>query len=81
MQLLQINHLEKTRYPGEIRDRVFVKGYAYFSFAKNISRNVGKTLSGTYSQRLHDHAKKSATDLIKTACKIVSQKKAETTNW
>ena len=53
------------------RDRIFVKGYRFLSFVKNISKNVGKeinkNLSGKHSQKLVDHAKKSATDLFKTA--------------
>ena len=34
------------------RDRIFVKGYGFLSFAKNIDKNVGKNLSGKYSQNL-----------------------------
>ena len=50
------------------RDRIFVKGYRFLSFVKNISKNVGKeinkNLSGKHSQKLVDHAKKSATDVF-----------------
>ena len=53
------------------RDRIFVKGYRFLSFVKNINKNVGKeinkNLHGKHSQKLVDHAKKSATDLFKTA--------------
>ena len=31
---------------------------------KNIGKNKGKNLNGKYCQKLHDHAKKSATDTI-----------------
>ena len=45
------------------------------SFAKNMGKNIGKnvrkTLSGKYSQKLLDHAKKSATDTLKTTSKGV----------
>ena len=58
-------------YSIQSRDRIFVKGYGFFSFVKNISKNVGKKinkyLSGKHSQKLVDHAKKSATDVFKTA--------------
>ena len=41
------------------------------SFARNVDQNVGKNiskkLSSKYSQKLLDHAKKSATDALKTA--------------
>ena len=45
------------------------------SFAKNI----GKSLSNKYGQKLLDSAKKSTTDAIKTASKRVIQKTAEAT--
>ena len=58
------------------------------SFAKNmvksIGKNVSKTLSGKYGpgmlaarQKLPDHAKKSATDALKTSSERVTQKTAE----
>ena len=44
------------------RDRIFVKGYGFLYFAKNMGKNVGKniskSLSGKYSQKRLDHAKK-----------------------
>ena len=30
------------RYSVHLRNRVFVKGYGFLSFAKNISKNIGK---------------------------------------
>ena len=51
------------RYSIEPRDRRHMKGYGFYSFAKNI----GKYISSKYSQKLIDSAKKSATDAIKTA--------------
>ena len=63
------------RYSIEPRDRIYVKGYGFLSFAKN----MGKSLSNKYGQKLLDSAKKSATDAIKTASKRAIQKKAEAT--
>ena len=63
------------RYSIEPRDRIYVKGYGFLSFAKN----MGKNLSNKYSQKLFDSAKKSATDAIKTASKRAIQKTTETT--
>ena len=63
------------RYSIEPRDRIDVKGYGFLSFAKNI----GKTLSNKYSQKLLDTAKKSTTDAIKTPSKRSIQKTAEAT--
>ena len=34
---------------------------------KNIGRNISKNLRRKYSQKLLDHAKKSATDALKTS--------------
>ena len=63
------------RHSIEPRDRIYVKGYKFLSFAKN----MGKTLSNKYSQKLLDSAKKSTTDAIKTASKRAIQKTAEAT--
>ena len=62
-------------YSSEPRDRRYVKGYGFLSFAKNI----GKNISNKYSQKLVDSAKKSTTDAIKTASKRAIQKIAEAT--
>ena len=55
----------KMRYLIEHRDRIYVKGYGFLSFAKKI----GKYLSNKYGQKFLHSAKKSATDAIKTASK------------
>ena len=70
------------RYSIEPRDRIYVTGYGFLSFAKNIGRHankVAKNLSNKYSQKLLDTAKKSTTDAIKTASKRGIQKTAEAT--
>ena len=59
----------------EPRDRIYVIGYGFLSFAKNIGKNV----SNKYDQKLLDSAKKPTTDAIKTASKRAIQKTAETT--
>ena len=64
------------RYSIEPRDRIYVKGYGFLSFAKN----MGKSLSNKYGQKLLDSAKKSTTDAIKTASKRAIQKTAEATS-
>ena len=65
----------KMRYSIEPTDRIYVKGYGFLSFAKN----MGKSLSNKYGQKLLDNAKKSTTDAIKTASKTAIQKAAEAT--
>ena len=65
----------KIRYSIEPWDRIYVRGYGFLSFAKNI----GKNLSNKYGQKLLDSAKKSTTDAIKTASKRAIQKTAEAT--
>ena len=49
----------------EPSNRIYVKGHGFLSIAKN----MGKSLSDKYGQKLLDSAKKSATDAIKTASK------------
>ena len=65
----------KMRYSIEPKDRIYVKGYGFLSFAKN----AGKSLSTKYGQKLIDSAKKSTTDAIKQASKKVIQKTAKAT--
>ena len=65
----------KMRYSIEPRDRIYVKGYGFLSFAKN----MGKSLSNKYGQKRLDSAKKYATDAIKATSKRAIQKKAEAT--
>ena len=62
-------------YSIEPKDRIYVKGYGFLSFAKNI----GKNISNKYGQKLGDSAKNSATDLLKTASKRATQNTAEAT--
>ena len=59
----------------EPRDRICGKGYGFLFFAKN----MGKSLSNKYSQKLFDSAKKYTTDAIKTASKRAVQKTEEAT--
>ena len=59
------------RYSIEPKDRIYVKGYEFLSFAKN--------LSNKYRQKPLDSAKKSTIDAIKTASKRAIQKTAEAT--
>ena len=49
----------------EPRDGIYVKGYDFVSFPKN----MGKCLRNKYSQKFLDSAKTSTTDAIKTASK------------
>ena len=66
----------KMRYSIEPTDRIYVKGYGFLSFAKNM---MGKNLSNKYGQKLLDRAKKSTTDAIKRASKRAIKKTAEAT--
>ena len=63
--------LYKMRYSIEPKDRIYVKGYGFMSFARSMSNKYGK--------KLVDTATKSATDAIKTAYKRAIQKTAEAT--
>ena len=50
-----------TRYSLQPRDRIFIKGYGFKLFARNMGKNVGKNISKIlslkYSQKRLDHAK------------------------
>ena len=79
------------RYSVQPRDRIFVKGCGFLSFAKsmlkNIGKNISKNLNGKCSpgmlamrQKLLDYAKQSLIDALKPSSKRVIQKTAETTD-
>ena len=69
------------RYSTEPKDRIYVKGYGFLSFAENIGKYATKVAkSNKYSQNLLDSAKKSTTDAIHTASKGAIQKSAEATD-
>ena len=63
------------RYSIERRDRIYVKGYGFLSFAKDMDKSV----SNKYGQKLLDSAKKSTADAIKIVTKRAIQKTAEAT--
>ena len=68
------------RYSTEYRGRIYVKGYGFLSFAKNMcthATKVAKNLSNKYGQKLLDSAKKFTMDAIKAASKRAIQKTAE----
>ena len=65
------------RYSIEPKDRIYVKGYEFLSFAKN----MGKNLSNKYRQKPLDSAKKSTIDSIKTASKRAIQKNSRSNWW
>ena len=46
-----------TRYSVQTRNRIFVKGYGFLSFTKNMSKIISKNVSGKYNQKRLDHAK------------------------
>ena len=58
-----------TCYLVQRRDRIFVKGYGFLPFARNIRKNIGKNVSGKYSQRLLDHAKQAVTGALEIVSK------------
>ena len=60
------------RYSIDTRDRVYVKGYGFLVFVKNMVKN----LSNKYSQNFLIVQKKSTTDAMKTASKTAIQKTA-----
>ena len=77
------------RYSLQPRDQIFVKGYGFLSFAKNmgkkIGRNISKNLSGKYGpgmlatcQKILDCAKLSESD-AKTTSRRTIQKTVEAT--
>ena len=58
-----------------------IKGYEFFTFAKNlnkiISKSGSKNISGKYSHKPLDYVKQSATHALKTPSKTVSSKQKQ----
>ena len=58
-----------TCYSVQPEYRIFLKGYGFLHFAKNMGKNIGKNMSKSlnrkYSKKLLDHAKQSATGAFK----------------
>ena len=69
-------------YSIEPRERRYVTGYGFLSFARNRGTHatkIAKNLNNKYGQKLADSAKKSATDALKIASKRAIQKTAKAT--
>ena len=60
---MKIIHI-KMWYSIVPKDRIYIKGYEFLSFAKN----MGKNLTNKYGQKLLDTAKKSTTDAYVLCC-------------
>ena len=70
------------RYLIKPKDRIYVKGYGFLSFAKNVGTHaikVAKNLSNKYSEKLLDTATKATADTVKTDSKTAIQKTAKAT--
>ena len=69
-----------TCYSFQPKDRIFVKGYDFFSFAKNICENISKSISKNvskkFSQKRIDHAKHFTINAVKATSKRAIQKTA-----
>ena len=59
MKIIKMRHLIEPRY------RIYVKGYGFLYFAKD----MGKSVSNKYGQKLLDSAKMSTIYAIRTASK------------
>ena len=72
------------RYSVQPRDRILVKGYGFFSFAKNMGKNIGKNiiknLRCKYSPKRFDNTTRSAADSLSTSS-IRCNSKYSRSNW
>ena len=66
----------KMRYSIEPKDKIYVKGYGFLSFAKN----MGKDISNKYGQKLFHSAKKICNTCNKNCIKK-SDSKNSRSNW
>ena len=72
-----------TCYSVQPKDQIFVKGYGFLFFAKNMCKNFGKNISkkirSKYSQEFFENDKQYAINALKTVSKRAMQKTAEAT--
>ena len=72
-----------TYYSVQPKNRIFVKGYDFLSFAinicKNISKSISKNASKKFSQKRIDHAKHFTVNAVKATSKRAIQKTAVAT--
>ena len=40
-----------SHYSVQLKDRIFVKGHGFLSFAKNMDKNIGKNISKSLSAK------------------------------
>ena len=69
------------RHSVQPRDRMFVIGYGFWSFTRNMVKDISKILNSKYSHKLFNHAKLFFTDALKTASQTTIQKIAEATSY
>ena len=71
--MTRFSGLAMRLYAVQPKNRVFVNGYGFLSFARNmgenVTQNIGKNVSSKYSQKRLHYAKKSARNTLKTASK------------
>ena len=67
-------YTKMTHYSVQPRDQIFVKVMDFCLLLEIQGKNVGKTLSSKYSQKLLDHAKQPGTYALKTASKSAIKK-------
>ena len=77
-----------THFSVQQRGQIFVKGYGFLSFTKNMGKHIGKiickSLRSKCRQKRLDHSKKSAKDAINTVsypCILVQRKNIKIWQW
>ena len=66
-------------------DQIFVKGYGFLSFPKNMGKNIGKIIIKTWVvntvKKLLDHTKHSSADAFTTTSKRTIQNNSRSNWW
>ena len=74
-----------TWYSLQSRDRVFVKGYEFFSIDRNMGKSIGKNMSkifsGNYWHKVLDHGNQPARDSPKIDSKRTMLETLETIGY
>ena len=66
-----------TRYLAQPRERIFVKGYGFLSFAKNMGKNIGRNTSKNLSGKIVRNFLDKLNNLLLMRLKLLQKKQKQ----
>ena len=66
-----------TQYLAQPRERIFVKGYGFLSFAKNMGKNIGRNTSKNLSGKIVRNFLDKLNNLLPMRLKLLQKKQKQ----